>query len=135
MFSKGNRLCVSGKIPGFADMVLEYFFGADGLFCEISTGTPSFIWSDTKISWGSCVYLEHSRDAGTEIIRNVSGVSQPTGIEKFHSLDFIEICNRKAMVRLKHGGNIFFRQTKNTVQNRLWCYDEFCNRFWWGVEL
>jgi hypothetical protein len=135
MFSKDNKLCVSGKIPGFADMVLEYFFGADGLFCEISAGTPSFIWSDTKISWGSCVYIEHARDVGTEIIRNVSGVSQVTGIEKFHSLDFIEIRNRKAMVRLKHGGNIFFRQTTNTVQNRLWCYDEFCNRFWWGVEL
>ena len=135
MFSKGNRLCVSGKIPGFAVVVLEYFFGADGLFCEISAGTSSFIWPDTKISWGSCVYLEHSRDAGTEIIRNVSGVSQATVIEKFHSLDFIEVCNRKQTIRLRHGGNIFFRQTKNTVQNRLWCYDEFCNRFWWGMEL
>jgi hypothetical protein len=134
-FSKGNKLCASGKIPGFADAVLEYFFGNDGLFCEVSAGTPSFIWPDTKISWGSSVYLEHSRDAGTEIVRNVSGVLQPTGIEKFHSLDFIEISNRKIPVRLRHGGNIFFRQTKNTVQNRLWTYDEFCNRFWWGIDL
>ena len=135
MFSKGNRLCASGKIPGFADLVLEYFFGADGLFCEISAGTSSFIWPDTKISWGSCVYLEHARDAGTKIVRNVSGVSQPTEIEKFHSLDSIEIRNRKQTIRLRHGGNIFFRQTKNAVQNRLWCYDEFCNKFWWGIDI
>ncbi|MFZ2657560.1 MAG: hypothetical protein WAX69_21675, partial [Victivallales bacterium] len=135
MFSKADRLCLSGKIPGFADAVLEYFFGTGGLLCEISVGRPLFVWSDTKISWGSCVYLEHSKDESAEIIRNVSGVAQATGIEKFHSLDFLDIRNEKVPIRLRHGGNIFFRQTKKAVHNRLWCYDEFCDKFWWGAGL
>jgi len=37
--------------------------------------------------------------------------------------------------RFRHGGNIFFRQTPEAVHNRLWCYDEFCDTFHWGVAL
>jgi hypothetical protein len=130
-----NRLRVSGAIPGYAEATLEYFFGGGCLFCEVTAGTPSFTWPDTKTCWGSCVYLEHEKGAGAEIIRTVSGVSQPTGKEKFHSLDILEIRAGKNVLRLRHGGNIFFRQTEKAVMNRLWCYDEFCSRFWWGVEL
>ena len=69
------------------------------------------------------------------MVRTVSGVTQPTVLERFHSLDVLEIREADSLVQLKHGGNIFFRQTPTSVQNRLWCYDEFCNRFYWAVAI
>ena len=69
------------------------------------------------------------------VVRTVSGVTQPTVIERFRSLDVLEIREGSSVVQLKHGGNIFFRQTPSAVQNRLWCYDEFCDRFYWAASM
>jgi len=128
---ENNCLTITGLLPGFGAVMLKYFINANQLYCEVSVADPKFPWSDTQICWGRCVYLEHTKTKSSNVIRTVCGVSEPTAKERFHSLDTLFFDNRY----LHHGGNIFFRQTDTTVCNRLWCYDEFCDRFWWSVEL
>ena len=105
------------------------------LYAEVSFPSMDHTWVDTKITWMDAVYLEHSKSAQADVVRTVSGVSQPTRLEYFHSLDVLEIHEGNSAVRLKQGGNIFFRQEPESVQNRLWCYDEFSDLFYWGVEV
>jgi hypothetical protein len=131
----GHRLCLSGLLPGFGDVILEYFINAGWLYGEISARSMDRRWDDTKIAWGDCVYIEHAKSSGAQVVRTVSGVTQPTGLERFHSLDVLEIREPGHTLTFRHGGNVFFRQTPVAVQNRLWCYDEFCDRFYWAVSL
>ena len=130
-----DRLCLSGNLPGFGAVVVEYFLNAGWLYGEVSCPVMDHRWEDTKITWMDAVYLEHSKSAQAGVVRTVSAISQPTGLERFHSLDVLKIREAGSVVQLKHGGNIFFRQTPAAVQNRLWCYDEFCDRFYWAVEI
>ena len=130
-----NRLSLSGQLPGFGGVVIEYFMNAGYLYSEVSCPVMDHRWEDTKITWKDAVYLEHSKPSQASVVRTVSAVSQPTALERFHSLDVLEIRDGSSAVNLKHGGNIFFRQTPGAVQNRLWCYDEFCNRFYWAVAI
>jgi len=131
----GERLCLSGLLPGFGAVAIEYFMNAGWLYGGVSCPVMDHRWEDTKITWMDAVYLEHSKSQQAGVVRTVSGVTQPTVLERFHSLDVLEIREADSGVQLKHGGNIFFRQTPAAVQNRLWCYDEFCNRFYWAVSL
>jgi hypothetical protein len=126
---------LSGLLPGFGDVVIEYFMNAGWLYGEVSCPAMDHRWEDTNITWSDAVYLEHSKSAQAGVMRTVSAVTQPTSLDRFHSLDELEICEADSVVHFKHGGNIFFRQTSAAVQNRLWCYDEFCNRFYWAVSL
>ena len=130
-----ERLCLSGLLPGFGDVVIEYFMNAGWLYGEVSCPAMDHRWKNTNITWSDAVYLEHSKSQQAGVIRTVSGVTQLTVLERFHSLDVLDICEGDSVVQLMHGGNIFFRQTTAAVQNRLWCYDEFCNRFYWAVSL
>ena len=130
-----KRLCLSGNLPGFGEVVVEYFLNAGWLYGEVSCPTMDHRWEDTKITWKDAVYLEHSKSAQAGVVRTVSAISQPTGLERFHSLDVLKIREAGSVVQLKHGGNIFFRQTPAAVHNRLWCYDEFCDCFYWAVSL
>ena len=130
-----ERLCLSGNLPGFGEVVIEYFMNAGWLYGEVSCPVMDHRWEDTKITWKDAVYLEHSKSAQAGVVRSVSAVTQPTVLDRFHSLDVLEIRDSSLVVQLKHGGNIFFRQTSAAVQNRLWCYDEFCDRFYWAVSL
>ncbi|MEI8245428.1 MAG: hypothetical protein WCI51_06325 [Lentisphaerota bacterium] len=130
-----NRLIIAGTLPWFGGVILEYFASGNRLYGEVSVADPKFPWTDTKICWGSCVYLEHAKPHICKVVRTVSGVSEPTAKERFHSLGTLELNGEEQQLRLHHGGNIFFRQTEKTVCNRLWCYDEFCDRFWWAIEL
>ena len=130
-----ERLCLSGILPDFGEVVIEYFMNSGWLYGEVSCPVIDHRWEETKITWMDAVYLEHSKSARAGVVRTVSAVTQPTSLLQFHSLDVLEIHEPDSVVRLKHGGNIFFRQTPVAVQNRLWCYDEFCNRFYWAVSL
>ena len=130
-----NRLRLSGLLPGFGGVAVEYFMNAGCLYGEVSFPSMDHPWVDTKITWKDAVYLEHSKSAQTGVVRTISGVSQPTKLEHFHSLDVLEIHEDSSVLHLKQGGNIFFRQAPETIQNRLWCYDEFCDLFYWGVEV
>jgi hypothetical protein len=130
-----ERLCLSGLLPGFGGVVIEYFVNAGWLYGEVSCPAMDHRWKNTNITWSDAVYLEHSKSQQAGVIRTVSGVTQLTVLERFHSLDVLDICEGDSVVQLMHGGNIFFRQTTAAVQNRLWCYDEFCNRFYWAVSL
>ncbi len=130
-----HTLKLAGTLPGFGDATLEYFINGGQLFCEVSTTNPHILADDTRICWGNCVYLEHAKPGGAVVERTVSGLTQPTASERFHSLDRLAVRDAGGVLHLGHGGNIFFRQTERTVQNRLWCYDEFCDRFWWSVQI
>ncbi len=131
----GSKLVMSGILPGFGKMTLEYFFSNKRLYCEFAVTEQTVKWSMGRTCWNDCVYLEHAKPEPAEVVRTVSGVSQATELERFHSLDTLELRNAGYYIRLRHGGNIFFRQTETAVCNRLWCYDEFCDCFWWAVEL
>ena len=130
-----NRLILSGDLPGFGRVVIEYFLNAGCLYGEVSCPVMDHRWEDTKITWKDAVYLEHSKPPQAGVVRAVSAVTQPTSLERFHSLDVLEIRGGSLAVQLRHGGNIFFRQTPEAVQNRLWCYDEFCDRFYWAASM
>lgn len=131
----GNKLVVLGNLPGFGEVKLEYFISRASLYCEAAVTEQQGKWRMDKICWADCVYLEHAKAESAEVIRTVSGVSQATRLERFHSLDTLELQDEQNNILLRHGGNIFFRQTATAVHNRLWCYDEFCDRFWWAVDL
>jgi len=126
---------LTGNLPGFGAVVVEYFVNAGWLYGEISCPVMDHRWEDTRITWMDAVYLEHSKFQQAVVVRTVSGVTQPTVLERFHSLDELEIREADSVVHFKHGGNIFFRQTPAAVQNRLWCYDEFCSRFYWAASM
>ena len=131
----GDRLCLSGFLPGFGAVVVEYFMNAGWIYGEVSCPLMDHRWEESKITWKDAVYLEHSKSAQASVVRTISAVTQPTVRERFHSLDMLEIRESNSVVQLKHGGNIFFCQTPAAVQNRLWCYDEFCNRFYWAAAI
>lgn len=133
--SAGDKLCVAGMLPGFGEVTVEYFISGGWLYGEITAASMDQRWDDTRIGWGDCVYLEHARPSQPQVVRTVSGVTQPTALERFHSLDSLELKGAGQSFHLRHGGNIFFQQTPVAVQNRLWCYDEFCNRFYWAIFL
>jgi len=130
-----GRWRLTGLLPGFGEVCIGYFVHGNRLYGEVSVKDPAFAWSSAEVCWGRCVVLEHAKPPLARVVRTVSGVSEPTTLEKFHSLDVLEIRNNDAALRLGHGGNIFFRQSPEAVQNRLWCYDEFCDRFWWSLSL
>lgn len=135
ILSKDNRLILLCHLHCFGQVTLEYFINSGRLYCEAAITSQEAKWSANKICWNDCVYLEHSKSEESQVIRTVGGISQPTQLEYFHSLDILKFKHLDSLICFRHGGNIFFRQTEKTVQNRLWCYDEFCNRFWWSVDL
>jgi len=129
-----DRLCLAGILPGFGAVAIEYFMNSGWIYAEVLCPLMNHRWEESKITWNDAVYLEHSKSPHAGVVRTVSAVTQPTALERFHSLDVLEIRGADSVVQLKHGGNIFFRQTPATVQNRLWCYDEFCDRFYWAAS-
>lgn len=133
--TENGRWRLSGLLPGFGEARIEYFVHGHHLYGEVSVKDPNFAWTSAEVCWGRCVVLEHAKPPLARVLRTVSGVSEPTTLEKFHSLDVLEIRNKETALRLGHGGNIFFRQSPEAIQNRLWCYDEFCDRFWWSLSL
>jgi hypothetical protein len=128
-------IALRGTLPGFGEVALEYFVSGAGLWGQIKVVAQERRWTDTRICWADCVYLEHAKPAGAEVVRAVSGLTEPTRLERFHSLDALAFRGGEHPWRFRHGGNIFFRQTPEAVHNRLWCYDEFCDTFHWGVAL
>jgi hypothetical protein len=128
-------LALRGTLPGFGEVSIEYFTSGGWLWGQIKAESQERRWTDTRICWADCVHLEHAKPASAEVWRTVSGVTEPTRLERFHSLDEMAFRGRDRAWRFRHGGNIFFRQTPEAVHNRLWCYDEFCDTFHWGVAL
>jgi hypothetical protein len=133
--SVADRMILKGRLPGFGQVRLEYFINGGMLYCAVIVVEQEASWSSDEACWDDCAYLCHAKSVDTQVIRTVSGISQPTGLKRFHSLGKLELRGDRDSINLRHGGNIFFRQTGTAVHNRLWCYDEFCDRFWWGVEL
>jgi hypothetical protein len=128
-------IALRGTLPGFGEVAIEYFVRGGWLWGQVKAVAQERRWTDTRICWADCVHLEHVKPAGAEVWRTVSGVTEPTRLERFHSLDELAFRGEGRAWRFRHGGNIFFRQTPVAVQNRLWCYDEFCDTFHWGVAL
>lgn len=135
MLKGGHGLRVAGRLPGFGEMVVDYFACGGWFYGQIKAVSTIPHWNDTRTTWADCVYLEHTKPPGASVLRTVSNVTQPTALERFHSLDRLAIQAAGRVWSLRHGGNIFFRQTPDTVRNRLWCYNEFCDTFHWGVAL
>jgi hypothetical protein len=128
-------IALRGTLPGFGEVAIEYFVSGGWLWGQVKAVAQERRWTDTRICWADCVHLEHATPAGAQVWRTVSGVTEPTRLERFHSLDELAFRGQGRAWRFRHGGNIFFRQPPEAVQNRLWCYDEFCDTFHWGVAL
>jgi len=128
-------IALRGMLPGFGEVAIEYFVSGGWLWGQVKAVAQERRWTDTRICWADCVHLEHAKPAGAAVWRTVSGVTEPTRLERFHSLDELAFRGRGRAWRFRQGGNIFFRQTPEAIHNRLWCYDEFCDAFHWGVAL
>lgn len=126
-----NRLRLTGTIPSFGGIRLEYFLSGGVLYGVAGRLDDRRQWDMAAIEWADAVWFRHETAPGEAVIRTVCSVSEPTTLEYFHSQNELLIGGR----RLLHGGNIFFRRTENAVENRLWCYGEFCSSFYWGMVL
>ncbi len=135
-FSKeSNVLVLSGVLPGFGEVSVKYFIRGNRLFGIITATKPFPAWDSRTPYWDNCVCLSHAKTRNTEIIRTVCGISEKTELEEFFSLDRIVLTQPESSLTLLHGGNIFFKQSKDQLMNRLWCYNETSRSFWWGIAL
>lgn len=126
-----NCLVLNGAVAGFGSLQITYFFGKDNLYAVIEATTQHHLWQGGATDWRDCIRLSHGKAARDPVLRHLSGVAEPTKLDYFHSLDALTVGKHT----LCHGGNIFFRQSADRVENRLWCYGEFCRSFWWGIKL
>jgi glycosyl hydrolase 38 domain protein len=126
-----NRLLLAGTLPSFGAVRLIYFISGGILYGVAERLDSLRQWDMNAIEWADAVCLRHSREPGQAILRTVCSVTEPTELEYFHSLAELTVGD----VRFVHGGNIFFRQSENYVENRLWCYGEFSRSFYWGMSL
>ncbi len=127
----GDQLILTGNIASFGRVRLSYFIADGVLYAVIARLDDQRKWDMSFVEWSDAVYLRHVKTPEEPVIRTVCSVSQPTELELFHSLDTLTIGQHW----LYHGGNIFFRQSGDHLDNRLWCYGEFCRSFWWGLKL
>lgn len=130
-----KRLCISGRWADYGPITIEYFLSSGQLFGVLSGSRSAASWEASRTCWADCVYLEHANLPASQVIRVVSGIAQPTELAQFHSLSTLTLRSDARNIVLQHGGNIFFRQDQASLHNRLWCYGEFCTRFWWSVGL
>jgi len=127
----GGQLILTGTIASFGKVRLKYFIADAVLYTVIERLDDDRKWDMSAIEWSDAVYLRHCKTPEAPVIRTVCSVSEPTELDLFHSLDTLSVGKRT----LLHGGNVFFRQGADYVDNRLWCYGEFCRSFWWGIQL
>lgn len=127
----GDRLVLTGSVAGFGKVSLTYFIADAVLYVVMARLDDERKWEMSAVEWNDAVYLRHAKSPAEPVIRTVCSVSEPTELDYFHSLDSLSIGKHA----LYHGGNVFFRQSVDYVDNRLWCYGEFCRSFWWGIKL
>jgi len=136
IINKKDKLIVTGWFPEFGKITLNYALSKEKIFCVIQADIIDDWKPDCKTEyWDDCVYLIHQRPSNSIVLRHCSGVVEETSLPEFFSGGFVYIKSEGIELKLSHGGNIFFRQTSKTLQNRLWSYNEWSESFWWGVEL
>ena len=130
-----DRLLVTGRLEGFGNISLIYGLSSGNIFCEVQAEIDGWQPDCNTPYWDDCVYLAHEKPAGSIVIRHCSGIAEKTDLPDFFSTKFVSIKGREIHFKLVHGGNIFFRQSDNMLQNRLWSYGDTAKSFWWGVKI
>lgn len=133
--SDKNRLLVTGQLEEFGNIQLIYGLSSGNIFCEVQAEIDGWQPDCNTPYWNDCVYLAHEKPAGSVVIRHCSEIAEETNLPDFFSTEFVDIKDKGIHLKLLHGGNIFFLQFDNILQNRLWSYGDTAKSFWWGVKI
>lgn len=134
-WARGGEVCYTGELGRLGAVRVRYFIRDGRLYGTVSWESAPWEFDYCQSYWEDCVVLEHGLDAGSEVVRHSSGLHEPTGKARFHSVRELTLTAGGAARRLGFGGAIFFRREGDALHQRLWAYNETCRAFWWSVDL
>lgn len=128
-------IVVDGTLSGFGAVRIIYGASAGRLYCKVEA-EPTMWRPDCRTPyWEDCVYLSHSLPKDAALLRHNSGLSEVTALSEFFSPEHVTVRARHFSLILGHGGNIFFKRSRDELRNRLWAYNEISDSFWWSVSV